>query len=187
MMGTRMQDYNMLVTFHHNEKTKAEEEVANRIKEAGLVLEDLMESSVAGLLLVRVAGSGKEAVKKLRGFAFRFPEQFHYTHHWTPIEEWVSSEPEVMISAAQNFGSRIREGDRWRLDLEKRHYVGGPSLDLIKMLTDPIDNGTVDLNDPELILKVEIIGGFAGFSLVNEEEVLDINDVRTIMGLARVA
>jgi hypothetical protein len=182
-----MQDYNILVTFHHNEKTKAEAEVANRIKEAGLVLEDLMESSVAGLLLVRVAGSGKEAVKKLRGFAFRFPEQFHYTHHWTPIEEWVSSEPEVMISAAQAFGSRIQEGDRWRLDLEKRHYTGGPSLDLIKMLTDPIDKGILDLNDPELILKVEIIGGFAGFSLVNEEEVLDINDVRTIMGLARVA
>lgn len=182
-----MQDYNMLVTFHHNEKMKAEEEVANRIKEAGLVLEDLMESGVAGLLLVRVTGDGKEAVKKLRGFAFRFPEQFHYTHHWTPVEEWVSSEPEAMVSAAQTFGSRICEGDRWRLDLEKRHYTGGPSLDLIKMLTEPIDAGTVDLEDPELILKVEIIGGFAGFSLVSEEEVLDINDVRTIMGLAHVA
>jgi tRNA(Ser,Leu) C12 N-acetylase TAN1 len=182
-----MQDYNVLVTFHHNEKKKAEEEVANRIKEAGLVLEDLMESSVAGLLLVRVEGGGKEAVKKVRGFAFRFPELFRYTHHWTPVEEWVSSEPDILVAAARNFGERIKEGDRWRLDLEKRHYSGGPSLDLIKMLTDPIDSGVVDLTSPELILKVEIVGGFAGFSLVNEEEVLDINDVRKVTGLARVA
>jgi hypothetical protein len=91
-----------------------------------------------------------------------------------------------MVTAARNFGSRIKEGDRWRLDLEKRHYSGGPSLDLIKMLTDPIDRGTVDLTSPELMLKVEIIGGFAGFRLVNEDEVLDINDVRKVMGLARV-
>jgi tRNA(Ser,Leu) C12 N-acetylase TAN1 len=182
-----MQDYNVLVTFHHNEKMKAEEEVANRIKEAGLVLEDLMESSVAGLLLVRVSGNGKEAVKKLRGFAFRFPELFIYTHHWTPVEEWVSSEPDTMVAAARAFGSRIKDADRWRLDLEKRHYSGGPSLDLIKMLTDPIERGTVDLNDPGIIIKVEIIGGFAGFSLVDREEVLDINDVRKVMGLAQVA
>jgi len=182
-----LQDYNILVTFHHNEKAKAEEEVANRTKEAGLVLEDLMESSAAGVLMVRVSGDGKEALKKLRGFAFRFPEMFHYTHHWTPVEEWVSSEPGAMVSAARAFGSRIRGGDRWRLDLEKRHYSGGSSLDLIKMLTEPIDNGTVDLNDPELILKVEIIGGFAGFSLVSEEEVLDINKIRAVMGIARIA
>jgi tRNA(Ser,Leu) C12 N-acetylase TAN1 len=181
-----MQDYNILVTFHQNEKTKAEQEIADRIKDAGLTLEDMMESSVAGLLMVRVLENSKEAVKKLRGFAFRFPELFRYTHHWTPIEEWVSSEPEVMVSAARNFGDRIREGDTWRLDLEKRHYAGGSSLDLIKMLTEPINRGTVDLTDPELILKVEIVGGFAGFSLVDKEELLDVNDIRGIIGLSQI-
>jgi adenylyl- and sulfurtransferase ThiI len=182
-----MQDYNILVTFHHNERWKAEEEVAERIKEAGLVLEDLMESGVAGLLLVRVAGGGKEAVKKLRGFAFRFPELYHYTHHWTPVEEWVRSEPEDMVSAARVFGARLREGDHWRMDIEKRHYNGGSTLDLVKMLTEPIDRGVVDLHNPELILKVEIIGEFAGFALVSEEEILDINTVRRSIGLARIA
>lgn len=181
-----MQDYNILVTFHHNEKMRAEQEVADRIKEAGLVLEDLMESRVPGLLLVRVDGNAKEAVKKLRGFAFRFPELFRYTHHWTPVEEWVSSEPEVMVSAARTFGERIGKNDSWKLDLEKRNYSGGSSLDLIKMLTEPIDRGVVDLENPELILKVEIIGGFAGFSLVTEEELLDINQVRSVIGLARI-
>jgi tRNA(Ser,Leu) C12 N-acetylase TAN1 len=181
-----MQDYNILVTFHHNQKAKAEEEVADRLKEAGLIMEDLMESRVAGLLLVRVTGDGKEAVKRLRGFAFRFPELFRYTHHWTPIEEWVTSEPDTLVSAARAFGARIRDGDRWKMDLEKRHYEGGSSLDLIRMLTEPIEHGEVDLNEPELILKVEIIGDFAGFSLIAEEEQLDINKVRETMGLARI-
>jgi tRNA(Ser,Leu) C12 N-acetylase TAN1 len=185
-MKGAMQDYNVLVTFHHNERWKAEEEVADRIKEAGLSMEDLMESSVPGLLMVRVTGDGKEAVKKLRGFAFRFPELFHYTHRWTPVEEWVSSEPDEMLTAAKVFGERIKNGDRWRMDIEKRHYQGGSTLDLVKTLTKPIDRGVVDLEKPEVVIKVEIIGDFAGFALVSEEEVLDVNEVRSVMGVAKI-
>ncbi|MBI0582961.1 MAG: hypothetical protein ISF22_01905 [Methanomassiliicoccus sp.] len=181
-----MRDYNLLVTFHHNEKAKAEEEVAARIKEAGLVLEDLMESSVDGLLMVRVSGDGKEAVKKLRAFAVRFPELFRHTHRWTPIEEWVTSEPEVMVAAARTFGQRIGDDERWKMALQSRHYDGGPSLDVVKMLTEPIDRGIVDLENPDLVLNVEIIEGFAGFSLLNRDERMDINEIRSEIGLARI-
>ncbi|WP_019177908.1 THUMP domain-containing protein [Methanomassiliicoccus luminyensis] len=182
-----MQDYNILVTFHHNEKARAEEEVAKRINDSGLVLEDLMESSVPGLLLVRVAGDGKEAVKRLRGFAFRFPEMFRYTYHWTPVEEWVSSDIPAMIGAAREFGSRIGKGRTWKMELEKRRYhQEGSVLDLIKTLTDPIDAGTVDLESPDLVLKVEIIGDFAGFALVSDDEVLEVNQIRQTIGLAKI-
>lgn len=186
--GVGMQDYNVLVTFHHNEKAKAEEEVATRLSDAGLVLEDLMESSVPGLLLLRAGGDGKEAVKRLRGFAFQFPEMFRYTYHWTPVEQWVGSDLHSMVGAAKVFGSRIRKDETWRMDLVKRRYFHEESvLDLVKALTGPIEQGVVDLESPELILKVEIIGDFAGFALVSEEEVLDLNDIRQAIGMSRVA
>lgn len=181
-----MRDYNILVTFHPNSKAKAEEEIAQRIKENGLVLEDMIESSVSGLTLVRVTGDGKEAVRKLRAFAVRFPEMFRHTHRWTPVEEWVTSEPDVMVAAARTFGQRIGDQDRWKMELHKRRYEGGSNLDLVKMLTEPVDRGIVDLEQPELILDVEIIGGFAGFSLLSEEELLDINQVRSLIGMARI-
>lgn len=181
-----MRDYNIVVTFHPNGKAKAEEEIAQRIKENGLVLEDMMESSVSGLILLRVTGDGKEAVSKLRSFAMRFPELFRNTHRWTPVEEWVRSDPEAMVSAARVFGEKIGNQDRWRMELHKRRYEGGSNLDLVKMLTDPIQKGTVDLEQPEVILNVEIIGGFAGFSLLNEDEFLDVNQVRSLIGLARI-
>ncbi len=181
-----MRDYNILVTFHHNSKAKAEEEIAQRIKENDLFLEDMMESSVSGLVLLRVTGDGKAAVKRLRAFAMRFPELFQHTHRWIPIEEWVSSDPEAMVGAASRFGERIGEQDRWKLELHKRQYEGGSNLDLVKMLTDPIQKGIVDLEQPEVVLKVEIIGDYAGFSLVSEEEHLDINQLRSLIGLARI-
>ncbi len=181
-----MRDYNVLVTFHQNEKVKAEEEVAERVQQADLVLEDMMESSVEGLMLVRIKGDGKEAVRRLRSFAMRFPEVFRFTHRWIPVEEWVSSEPEALISAAKTFGERIKPDDRWRIDIEKRHFDGGSSQDLVRMLAEHIPTGKVDLDGPEVVLQVQIIGEFAGFSLVREDEVLDINQVRKLTGLARV-
>ncbi len=54
------------------------------------------------------------------------------------------------------------------------------------MLTEPIQKGIVDLEQPDIIVKVEIIGSYAGFSLVTMEEQLDINEVRSLIGLARI-
>ncbi|MDW5562232.1 MAG: hypothetical protein SA339_03325 [Methanomassiliicoccus sp.] len=181
-----MQDYNILVTFHPNSKAKAEEEIIQRLRDNDIPLEDMIESSVSGLVLLRVTGDGKDAVRKIRAFSIRFPEVFQHTHHWTPVEEWVSSDPEAMIEAARRFGERIRDQDRWKMELHKRHYEGGSNLDLVKMLTEPIDRGIVDLEQPELVLEVDIISGFAGFSLLSEEERLDINQVRSLIGLARI-
>lgn len=184
--GCRMQDYNVLVTFHHNEKMRAQEEVAERVQQADLILEDMMESSVAGLLLLRIKGDGKEAVRRLRTFAMRFPEVFLHTHRWIPIEEWVSSEPEAMINAAKTFGARIADGDRWRIDVEKRHYRGGSSQDIVRMLAEHIRTGIVDLDGAEVVLMVQIIEEYAGFSLVHEDEILDINLIRKHIGLAKI-
>jgi len=181
-----MQDYNVLVTFHHTDKWQAEEEVDSILRSAGVELQDMMESTVPGLLNLRVAGSGKDAVRKLRQYAFRFPELFRFTHRWTPIEEWVRSTPDAMLSAARIFGARIGKDERWRMDLEKRQYHQGSTLDLIRMLTEPIEAGEVNLDDPEKVLKVEIIGEFAGFSLVSPDEFLDINQVRAERGLQKI-
>ncbi len=181
-----MQDYNVLVTFHHNEKLRAEEEVAERVQQADLILEDMMESAVDGLLLIRIRGDGKEAVRRLRAFAMRFPEVFRHTHRWIPIEEWVRSEPEAMISAARTFGERIGDDDRWRLEVEKRRYQGGSGQDIVRMLAEHISRGVVDLDGAEVVLMVQIIEDLAGFSLVHEDEVLDINAVRKHIGLAKI-
>jgi len=176
----------MLVTFHHNEKRKAEEEVAKVLRDAGIGLEDMMESIVPGLLYIRVSGDAKRGAGKLRDLALRFPEMFLSTHRWIPIEQWVRSTPESLTSAARMLGERIGEDERWRIDLEKRKYDGGSTLDLVRMLADAIDRGTVDLKDPEKVLMVQVIGEFAGFSLLTPEEMLDVNEMRVMSGLQKV-
>ena len=70
-------------------------------------------------------------------------------------------------------------------DRRRRGLRGGSSQD-IGMLAEHVRKGTVDLDGAEVVLMVQIIEDFAGFSLVHEDEVLDINEVRRHTGLARI-
>jgi tRNA acetyltransferase TAN1 len=181
-----MRDYNVLVTYHPNEKKQAEEEAATVLRDAGIRLEDMTESIVPGLLHLRVEGDGKEQVRRLREFAVRFPEVFRATHRWIPIEQWLRSTQDAMISAARTFGERIGEDERWKMELEKRLYPEGSTRELVRMLTDNINAGPVDLQDPQKVLFVEIIGEYAGFSLLAPDEYLDINEARVESGMQKV-
>jgi tRNA(Ser,Leu) C12 N-acetylase TAN1 len=54
------------------------------------------------------------------------------------------------------------------------------------MLADEIDAGPVDLENPQKMLIVEIIGEYAGFSLLSPEEYLDVNEARVESGLQKI-
>lgn len=181
-----MRDYNALVTYHPNEKAEAQKEVATVLRDAGIRLEDMIESIVPGLLHLRVEGDGRSQMKKLHDFALRFPEVFRHTHRWTPIEQWLRSTPEAMISAARTLGERIGEDERWKLSLNKRLYEDAGTKELVRMLADQINAGPVDLQDPQKVLVVEIVGEYAGFSLLSPDEYLDVNEARVEAGLQKV-
>ena len=181
-----MRDYNVLVTYHPNQKAHAQEEVAIVLRDAGIRLEDMIESIVPGLLHLRVEGDGRSQMRKLRDFALRFPEVFRHTHRWTPIEQWLRSTPEAMTSGARELGARIGEDERWKLSLNKRLYEGAGTRDLVRLLTDQIDAGPVDLEEPEKVLVVEIVGEYAGFSLISPDEWLDVNEARLEAGMQKI-
>ena len=160
--GTRMQDYNILVTFHHNDRWRAEREVIEILRDVGLELEDLMESTVPGLLYLRVAGSGKDAVRKLRKFAFRSRDVRSHT-------DGLLKNGSALNGLAADLRWPPEEDERWKMEVVKRHYQEGSTW-TSSLLTDPIDAGDVDLGSK--IIKVEIIGDFAGFSLVDRRNIL---------------
>jgi hypothetical protein len=84
------------------------------------------------------------------------------------------------------FGERIGEDERWRVTVESRLYDGPSDRELVRMLADEIDAGPVDLENPQKMLIVEIIGEYAGFSLLSPEEYLDVNEARVESGLQKI-
>jgi len=168
---------NLLVTFNPNAKGHAENETRARLKDVNAQVEAVMETNVEGLFEVLILGDPKKAVSDLRFLCADAPELFLHTHHWVPIDVWVEPFIEEMIKVTKEFEKGIRPGERWMLHLHKRH-IGKHSADLIEKLTLPINRGTVDLEHPEKIVVVEILGDRAGMSLLRKEEILDVGKMR---------
>ncbi len=179
-------DYNILVTFHSHERKEAVVEINARLSDLGIKLEDMMESEFPGVMLVRVEGSPRDAVRLLNGLCRKFPEVFKFTHRWAPIERWVALNDDAMVRGVEEIGSGINDKDRWKLSLFKRGYEKHSAMEMIKLLTDHINRGKVDLEHPDKIIEVQMVSDAAGISLIREDEYLDVNKVRESLGIAKL-
>jgi tRNA acetyltransferase TAN1 len=168
---------NLLVTFHQYEKGHAETEMRARLKDVGAYIESIQPTNVEGVFEVLVGDDPKKIVADIRQLCLDDPGLFSYTHHWVPIERWIPQDTEEMVKITSEFGKHISHNERWMLHLHKRH-IGIHSSDLIDRLTVPIQEGIVDLKNPQKIVIVELMGDRAGMSLVRCDELLDVNKVK---------
>jgi len=173
--------YNLLVTFHGNQRGHAEQEIMERMKDLGVYVEKLELCEVEGVFLAQVGGDAKVLVSQLKRVCHEDPAQFLYTHHWVPIERWVPSNLREITDAVIELGRGVGESESWKMHLHKRHFEEHYD-DLIAQLTTPLNLGRVDLEDPDRILAVEILGRNTGLSLVSRHELLDVNKVRVESG-----
>ena len=167
---------NLLVTFDPTHDVKAKEEVEGLL---GIIKDKpkFLKSKIAGLFLLVVKDSRK-AVKALRDAAKADPDQFAFTYHWVPVDEWISSDLKALKKKMKEFNKKIDPEKTWKLSVAKRNYEEHKTPELILALTEEIDKPKVDLKNPQQILKVEIIGKEAGVALLDAHEILDVPEIK---------
>ncbi len=167
---------NLIVTFEpsHLESAKKEiEEMMKAIKEKADIIE--ADEGVAELSVK----DAKKAVEKIGALAKKNIDKFLYTMHWIPIDKWVKNSVADMQKSLKEFEKGIKIDERWKMDLKTRKLKEKPDeLKLILKLTESIDRKKVDLEKPEKIVKVEIIGNRAGLSLLKNSELLNLAKLR---------
>ncbi|OYT41495.1 hypothetical protein B6U80_01245 [Candidatus Pacearchaeota archaeon ex4484_26] len=166
-----MVDANLLVTYDPSHRGGAKQEVETVLKEVGADPE-FLESNVAGLFQLNVK-EPKVIVKKLIALCKSDKDKFNLTYHYIPVDEWVETDVQKMQEVTKKLGERIKQEEKWKMNLNKRSYEGD-TKDLIIKLTDPIDKPKVDLKNPDKIVQVEIIGNKTGISLLEKDELLEV-------------
>jgi tRNA(Ser,Leu) C12 N-acetylase TAN1 len=167
---------NLIISFDPAHAGKAQDEAEALLKEAGEKA-DFLKSEIEGLFLLKTISDPKKVIKKLTGICKSDPSKFVYTFHWTPIEKWFSSDMAKMQDAMVEIDKKMDPEKKWKMDLSKRQYEGN-TTSLIMKLTEKIGKPKVDLKDPDVIVKVEIIGEKAGISLLNTDEYLNVPKIK---------
>lgn len=131
----------------------------------------LIKGTIArGIIGVKTRLDSREVVRGLKALFETNPAGFQYTLKWVPVDSWTASDLESMKTAVTQVKDKINHGERWRMTVEKRRYTLYHKIDIIKELAELIDE-KVDLKNPDKIVRIDIIGNFAGVSILSPHEI----------------
>jgi tRNA acetyltransferase TAN1 len=124
------------------------------------------------LVVAKTALDPVEAIEKFRAIIHERPYEFRYSLRILPIQKVVRTDLEEIKTAANEFAAGLGENETFRVTVEKR-FTSLHSRDLIEAVATDIKN-KVDLDKPDKVLLVEVLGGFTGMSLLKPSDILNV-------------
>jgi tRNA acetyltransferase TAN1 len=168
-----MYDFNLLVSYSWGVYGRAKREIVQVLETLGDEGPVVKRTIAEGIIGVKTSLDSREVVRGLRRLFNEDPFVFQYTLKWVPVDLWTLSDMDSMKEAVRKLRNGIREGERWRMTVEKRRYSQHHKIEIIRELADLIEE-KVDLENPEKILRVDIIGRYAGISILTPQEVFSV-------------
>ncbi len=119
-------------------------------------------------------------VHKLREFALENPYQFRFGIRFTPLEYCVESNLEAISRTARHLLEKIAENETFRVTVRRRQ-TNLENIEVVRAVAEEIPR-SVNLDEPDKTIWIEIIGGLTGISVLNERtDILSIASMREIM------
>ncbi|MDH7563650.1 MAG: THUMP domain-containing protein [Candidatus Bathyarchaeota archaeon] len=167
-----MRDFNLLVSTARGFENAACAEIRFLLEEIGDKDSAVNQTGVSGLIAAKTALHPLDAIKKLRIILEERPYEFRYALRIIPIESVVRTEIEEIREAVAKLSSKIGEKETFRITVEKR-FTTLHSRELIETVAAGIKR-KVDLNNPEKIVLIEIVGSLTGLSVIEPCDIISV-------------
>lgn len=167
-----LRDFNLLATTSRGNEGDACSELWYLLGEIGDSASTVGKTGVSGLIAVKTAFNPFEVIEKFRKILRERPYEFRYTLRVIPIEKVVRTDLGEIQRAATDLSSKIGENETFRVTVEKR-FTESSTQDIIEAAAANIER-KVDLNKPDKILLIEVVGGLTGISLTKPDDVLSV-------------
>jgi tRNA acetyltransferase TAN1 len=165
-----LRDFNLLATTSRGNEDEACSELWYLLGQVGDSAPTVNKTGVAGLIAAKTAVNPFEVIAKFREILHERPYEFRYIFRVIPIEKVVRTDLGEIKRVAREFSSKIGENETFRVTVEKR-FTETSTKDIIEAAATEIER-KVDLNNPNKILLIEVIGGLTGISLIKPDDIL---------------
>jgi len=167
-----LSDFNLVVSTFRGYENDACSEIWFLLGEIGDNESLVEKTEVSGLIVAKTVLNPFKVIEDLRRMMKEQPWEFRYTLRVIPIEVVVHTRLEDITEASLQLSSRILRNETFRVTVEKRHTKLS-TKDIIKNVAENIDR-KVDLENPDKIVLVEVIGGLTGISLIKPKDILSV-------------
>jgi len=168
-----LRDFNLLVTTTRGNEDNACSEIWYLLKEIGDEKAEVDKTGVSGLIAAKTSIDPFEVIAKFREILRERPYEFRYSLRIIPIERVVKTRLEEIAKVAEELAPRIGKNETFRITVEKR-FTEISTKDVIEAAASKIER-KVNLEKPDKILLIEIVGGLAGISLIKPEDIISVS------------
>ena len=165
-------DFNLLASTMRGNERQMCYELAFLLKESGDQDARVDKTGIRGLVVGKTSLNLVEAMDSLRRLLQERPYEFRYALRIIPVEKVVRTDLEEVKKAALELAAKLENSESFRVTVEKR-FTNIHSRDIIEAVASNIRN-KVDLDGPDKVLLIEILGGLTGVSLVKPSDVLSV-------------
>jgi tRNA acetyltransferase TAN1 len=130
------------------------------------------KTGVRGLIVAKTALNPCVAVDRFKAILHERPYEFRYALRIIPVEKVVPTDLEAIAQSAEELAGEIAENESFRVTVEKR-FTTLHSSDIVEAVAARIQR-RVDLDKPDKVLLVEVVGKFTGISLVKPDLILSV-------------
>ena len=166
-------DFNLLATTSRgNERPMCNELLYLLQEQLGDAEAQVSKTKVRGLIVGKTRLDPCSVIEKFRAILNERPYEFRYALRILPIERVVSSDLEEIKHATAELATRIEANETFRVTVEKR-FTTLHSKDIIEAAAGDIKR-KADLENPDKILLIEVLGALTGLSLLKPIDILAV-------------
>lgn len=171
-------EFNLIATTHRGLEHEASSELFALLTQIGDETPDVMRTRLRGLLIAETNLQPTKVVEEIRKIVIEDPLRIRYLLRLIPIDDVVDTNIEKIVDAVSGLALKIEKNNTFRITVEKRR-TNLSSSDIINSVAKIIDR-PVNLENPEWIVLIEIIGRFTGVSVIKPNHILNV--IKVIRG-----
>ena len=166
-------DFNLVATTSRGNERPMCNELFYLLKdELGDAKAETSKTKIRGLIVAKTTLDPREAIAKLRAVLKERPYEFRYALRILPIERVVSTDVEEIKRVTQELAGRVGDQETFRVTVEKR-FTTLHSKDIVEAAASLIER-KADLENPDRILLIEVLGALTGVSLLKPSDILSV-------------
>lgn len=167
---------NIIITCARHLEEEASKEIIKILSKIGDPEPKTTITKMPGIVLADTSINPFAVVKEFRNILEDEPWQVRYIMRVIPIERFIETDIEEITKNALELVPKIRESQTYRISVKRRHNSLS-SKQIITEIASKVKN-KVNLEDPDWIISIEVLGSKTGLSVLHTQDVVSVEKTK---------
>lgn len=174
-------NFNLLISTSRFNETNASTELWFTLLICGDNYPIISKLTFPGLITALTNIDVKKVILKIQQILKKNPHFFQYILKIIPIDFVCETNIKILVNLIQEHSKTfIKEEDSFKIVLNRRKHEKIERNNLIERIANQINN-KVDLENPDKVIRLEVLGNFCGVSFLERNDIIRIGNLQEFL------